>query len=82
MIFENFVNWYEPKIVTSFVDRRWCGNTRSYFHESLGFKFKGYVEPDYRIVTSKSTRVIENIDEKVEGYKIWNCGKLKYVWRR
>ena len=80
-LFKIFVKWVKPNIVISLVDRRWYGNSKSSFHEKLGFKLIGCSQPDYRIVTSKSTRVIDKIDEKVKGFKIWDCGRLEYVWQ-
>lgn len=47
-----FIEKYHPIIIKSFADRRWSMHTDSNLYVKLGFKFDGYLYPDYRYYNS------------------------------
>ena len=47
-LFKYFVTHYNPIEIKSFADRRWTVNEENNLYIKLGFKFDGYVEPDYK----------------------------------
>lgn len=47
-LFRYFVTHYNPIEIKSFADRRWAVDEENNLYIKLGFKFDGYVEPDYR----------------------------------
>ena len=47
-LFKYFVTHYNPIEIKSFADRRWTVDEENNLYIKLGFKFDGYVEPDYK----------------------------------
>lgn len=43
-----FINVYNPNKIKSFADRRWTIDENNNLYTNLGFKFDGYIPPDYR----------------------------------
>lgn len=107
-IFNYFLNTHNPNIVKSFADRRWVVNEDNNMYTKLGFKFSGYVEPDFKyynvhvdkhkrfdeyefnssvLIMKYPNKVNESMTKsemlKELGYdRIWNCGYIKYVYKR
>lgn len=49
-LFKYFVKNYSPIEIKSFADRRWTIDEENNVYLQMGFKFDGYVNPDYRYV--------------------------------
>lgn len=50
-LFSHFVRQYNPNVVKSFLDRRWCLSDEN-LYTMLGFKLDKVVAPDYRYIDS------------------------------
>ena len=103
-LFKYFVSKYNPNEIKSFADRRWTQNEADNIYVKLGFRFDGYVGPDYRYVRSGSvtrmhkfgfrksrihkkyglpTELTETeMTEKLGFFKIYDCGLIRYVWKK
>lgn len=55
-LFSYFIKNYNPTLVKSFLDRRWCRNEENNVYIKLGFKFDKYTEPEYRYITGDGLR--------------------------
>lgn len=47
-LFKYFIREYNPNSVKSFADRRWTVDEENNLYIQLGFKFDGYIPPDYK----------------------------------
>ena len=47
-LFKYFIREYNPSSVKSFADRRWTVDEENNLYIQLGFKFDGYIPPDYK----------------------------------
>ena len=105
-LFKHFIREYSPSEIKSFADRRWTINEESNIYIKLGFKFEGYLAPEYRYYNAKVDRyhrfhkfgfrkqilakkygfpmtMTETEMTEALGYKkIWDCGLIKYVWKK
>ncbi len=52
-LFKNFIKEYNPDSVKSFADRRWTVDEENNVYIQLGFKFDGYIPPDYKYYNAK-----------------------------
>lgn len=52
-LFQYFVRTYNPEEVKSFADRRWTVNEDTNVYIKMGFKFAGYLKPEYRYYNEK-----------------------------
>lgn len=55
-LFKHFIREYNPSEIKSFADRRWTINEDSNVYIKLGFKFEGYLAPEYRYYNAKVDR--------------------------
>ena len=55
-LFKHFIREYNPLEIKSFADRRWTINEESNIYIKLGFKFEGYLAPEYRYYNAKVDR--------------------------
>lgn len=55
-LFKYFIREYNPSEIKSFADRRWTINEDSNIYIKLGFKFEGYLAPEYRYYNAKIDR--------------------------
>ena len=55
-LFKHFIREYNPSEIKSFADRRWTINEESNVYIKLGFKFDGYLAPQYRYYNAKVDR--------------------------
>lgn len=55
-LFSYFIKNYNPTLVKSFLDRRWCRNEENNVYIKLGFKFDKYTEPEYRYINGDGLR--------------------------
>lgn len=51
-----FIEKWNPLEIKSFLDRRWCRNEHDNLYTKIGFKFDGYLKPDYRYFTGDGQR--------------------------
>lgn len=84
LLFEYFITNYESKKVTFFADRRWTINIDNNTYTSLGFKIDSFTPPSftyYKLHSSKMERIEQHkIVDNSEYTKIWDCGKVKYIY--
>ena len=52
-LFKHFVKEHNPLSVKSFADRRWTVDEENNIYCQLGFKFEGYIPPDYKYYNPK-----------------------------
>ena len=52
-LFKHFIREYNPDLVKSFADRRWTVDEENNVYIQLGFKFDGYIPPDYKYYNAK-----------------------------
>lgn len=94
-MFSYFVKNYSPEEIISFADRRWSNQNSVYNH--LDFKFVHNTAPNYwYFMPNENTRIHryslrkpkdsdlkENELRKSQGWnKIWDCGSIKYSWKK
>ena len=82
IIFNFFIEKYNPTTVRILIDRRWCMEELC---DELGFVMDGVLKPDYCYVNIKNPvmRISKLNCEGGDGYsKIWDCGKLRYIWKK
>jgi len=76
-LFNHFVKLMNPKIVTTYSDKRW--NTGDVY-ETLGFTFASYIEPKFWYISYNMLKTTENT--AVQKNKIWDCGHDSWIWVR
>ena len=52
-LFKHFIKECNPNSVKSFADRRWTVDEENNVYIQLGFKFDGYIPPDYKYYNAK-----------------------------
>lgn len=86
ILFEYFVTSYEFNKITFFADRRWVININNNIYTSLGFKVDSSTPPSYtyyKLHSSNLERIEHHkITNNSEYSKIWDCGKIKYVYTK
>lgn len=82
-IFSSFTKIFKPETVETFCDRRWDDYNNIF--AKINFKLSAVIPPDYTYYNSKNKyeridKSIAEADSENTFYKIWDCGKFKYVW--
>lgn len=65
--------------IVIYADRRWLSSNEASLYESLGFKKAEILNPTFKYIVNNE-RVSESDSENV--HKIWDCGLVKYVYKR
>lgn len=81
-LFEFFVENFVPTKVSFLFDRRWHSPLKMDFCDKSAFNLEEILKPQYQYVF-KNERINKekvNMSEKDLLSKIYDCGKLKYVW--
>ena len=84
-MFDYFKEKYSPNKVTHFADRRWTLHIDNNIFTKLGFKIDSFIEPSFTYY-KKNTRLgrikEEEITDTSNCTRIWDCGKVKYVYSK
>lgn len=83
-LFKHFIREYNPTIVQTFADRRWIIDDKTNVYHQLGFEFDGYTPPDYTYIIGNQCKRHHKFvfEKKTNFHKIYDCGLLKYVWKK
>ena len=82
-LFKYFIEIYKPTNIISYGDIRWEDEK---FYTDLGFILLERTEPDYFYVVNKcrmDKEIYENKKREISGvYKIYDCGKMKMLYKK
>ena len=84
-MFDYFKEKYNPNKITYFADRRWVTHVNNNIFTKLGFKIEKIIEPSFTYY-KKNTRLgrikKDEITDESDCTRIWDCGKVKYVYSK
>ena len=83
-LFLYFISHYNAKKIIYFADRRWTINANNNLYTELGFKIDSIIEPSYAYYNPRASKLKrlreEDIGSTSDYTRIWDCGKIRYVY--